>query len=223
VLAAAKDLFAEFGYEATTTAAIARRAHTSQSQLLKHFRDKLGLLQEVLNEGLRPLNSAIHLAIPGIAKPQEQLALIIDMLLSFIESNEVFSRVLLREADRVGETNPAIAEFNTILKQIFEQLLVGAELAPNVSPDALRIGLMGALKDMLRNRAFHQGENKVISHFEIRLTFSKFLSSCLRSSQPLALALPSTMPSQIDEDPWLNHYLELADLVLQMPPKPGQA
>src|ERR1700737_5454096 len=40
---AAKSLFAERGFEDTTTAAICRLAGTSQSQLIKHFTDKQGV------------------------------------------------------------------------------------------------------------------------------------------------------------------------------------
>ncbi len=46
---AAKDLFADRGYESTPTAEICRLAGTSQSQLIKHFSSKLGLLEAVLN------------------------------------------------------------------------------------------------------------------------------------------------------------------------------
>ena len=42
LLTAGKTLFAERGYEATTTAAIAKAAGTSHSQLVKHFKDKQG-------------------------------------------------------------------------------------------------------------------------------------------------------------------------------------
>ena len=44
---AAKTLFAECGYEDTTTAAICHLAGTSQSQLIKHFIDKQGTLEAI--------------------------------------------------------------------------------------------------------------------------------------------------------------------------------
>jgi AcrR family transcriptional regulator len=44
---AAKTTLAERGYEATTTAAICRLAGTSQSQLIKHFTNKHGVLEVV--------------------------------------------------------------------------------------------------------------------------------------------------------------------------------
>jgi len=44
ILRAAKRLFAQNGYENTSTVAIARDAGTSESQLMKHFGSKQGLL-----------------------------------------------------------------------------------------------------------------------------------------------------------------------------------
>ncbi|MGZ4834111.1 MAG: TetR/AcrR family transcriptional regulator, partial [Terriglobales bacterium] len=44
ILHAAKQLFSSRGYENTSTVAIARLAGTSESQLMKHFGSKEGLL-----------------------------------------------------------------------------------------------------------------------------------------------------------------------------------
>ena len=63
---AAKTLFAERGYESTSTAAICRLAGTSQSQLIKHFNNKLGLLEAVFEFAWEQINPAIRLAIEKI-------------------------------------------------------------------------------------------------------------------------------------------------------------
>jgi len=49
ILMAAKQLFASRGYENTSTVAIARLAGTSESQLMKHFGSKEGLLEEIFD------------------------------------------------------------------------------------------------------------------------------------------------------------------------------
>jgi AcrR family transcriptional regulator len=51
ILLAAKRLFAENGYENTSTVAIARDAGTSESQLMKHFGSKQGLLVAIFDRG----------------------------------------------------------------------------------------------------------------------------------------------------------------------------
>src|SRR5215831_6731126 len=51
ILLAAKRLFARNGYENTSTIAVARDAGTSESQLMKHFGSKQGLLEAILERG----------------------------------------------------------------------------------------------------------------------------------------------------------------------------
>src|SRR5437868_14981433 len=87
LLAAALELFAEHGFEKATVAAVARRAHTSQSQLLKHFGDKNGLFAAVLSGGWQQLNFAIRLAIARIPSAAEQLSLLLDLVLHYLEVN----------------------------------------------------------------------------------------------------------------------------------------
>ncbi|MBV9075759.1 MAG: TetR/AcrR family transcriptional regulator [Acidobacteria bacterium] len=219
LLAAAKELFSERGYDATTTAAVARRARTSQSQLLKHFEGKRGLLQEVLSMGWQALNGAIRLAIPCISKPQDQLDLIVDMLLNFLDLNAAFSRVLLREGDRFLETNIGSREFAATLDAILQQMYTSGELRPDISPHAIRVALLGALKAMLLERALPQNKNTVASASELRLIFANFLSSCMSSQA----TVPPRPPSETDEGNWLNHYLELGDRALRVSGKVGEA
>ena len=51
ILRAAKLLFAQNGYENASPVAIARDAGTSESQLMKHFGSKQGLLVTILDLG----------------------------------------------------------------------------------------------------------------------------------------------------------------------------
>ena len=221
LLAAAKELFSEQGFDSTTIAAIAQRAHTSQSQILKHFKDKNGLLQAVLSEGWQQLNSAIRLATARIPAPADQLKLIIDMLLSYLAQNKGFARVFLRLGDRLHESDHGTRGFTDILDGVFEWMMAVGELYPGISPLAMRIGLMGALRAMLAQRVLSDHGASLFSESELRTVFSNFLSSCTRPAyQSQASAL---IPEQKDEQPWLNHYLELADMALRASTKTGQA
>src|SRR5205085_531903 len=88
LLRAGKTLFAERGYEATTTAAIAKSAGTSHSQLVKHFKDKQGVIGAILERAWQQLNSAVQLAIDRINNPLERLTLAVNMFLTTIEKDE---------------------------------------------------------------------------------------------------------------------------------------
>src|SRR5918994_117186 len=59
LLQAAKRLFAAQGYEQTATSAIARAAGTSESQLLRYFGGKVGLLHALFEAAWEDLNRRV--------------------------------------------------------------------------------------------------------------------------------------------------------------------
>src|SRR5450755_937208 len=61
ILFAAKHLFARNGYENTSTVAIAREAATSESQLMKHFGSKQGLLVAIFDRGWVSISERIRM------------------------------------------------------------------------------------------------------------------------------------------------------------------
>src|SRR5437016_12757149 len=73
LLSAGKTLFARLGYEQTSTAAIAREALTSESQLVRHFEGKAGLLAAIFEEGWRPLNDAVQSVVADASSAREAL------------------------------------------------------------------------------------------------------------------------------------------------------
>src|SRR5579859_6701483 len=75
ILRVAKSLFANRGYEHTSTSAIARQAGTSESQLIKHFGSKAGLLEAIFIEGWKGITDQARLAIQDVASPPEKLQL----------------------------------------------------------------------------------------------------------------------------------------------------
>ena len=97
----AKALFAERGYEAATTAAICRLAGTSQSQLIKHFTDKQGLLEAILEHAWEQINPAIRLATESVSSPRQKLQILTDMVLSFLEKDRALRTLFLLEGRRI--------------------------------------------------------------------------------------------------------------------------
>jgi len=51
ILQAALQLFAQEGYHATSTSKVAKAAHVSEGLIFRHFKNKEGLMQAILNEG----------------------------------------------------------------------------------------------------------------------------------------------------------------------------
>jgi len=183
----AKILFAERGFDKTTTAAICRLAGTSQSQMIKHFVDKQGVLNAIFEEAWEQINPAVRLATESIASPRDKLRMLIEMVLGFLEKDRALRALFLLEGRRIrGDGQmvvlvPGFLEFVKTVDEILEELAAKNELAPNINPQAFRSGLIGMIEGMLRDHLlgrtskFPAGYNET----DIRGVVTKFLSICM--------------------------------------------
>lgn len=180
-------MFAKRGYEGTSTASIARRAGTSQSQLVKHFTNKQGILEAIFQYSWECINPAVSLAIKKIPSPTERLKTTANMVLSFMENDEELRTIFLLEGRRIRGDGlmvvlvPGFLEFIEILDGILKEMAVVGELLPHISPQAYRSGLMGAFEGMLRDDLLRRASKLPATYSEedVRVVFATFLSSCL--------------------------------------------
>ena len=185
---AAKSLFAQRGYEATSTAAICRMARTSQSQLVKHFSSKQGILQAIFEHAWEQINPAVALAIEKIASPPAKLRITIDMVLSFLEKDSELRALFLLESRRVrGDGHmvvvvPGFLEFVKTVDSVLKDMAVKGELSPRVNPQAVRSAMMGAVEGLLRDQMVARRSKypAAYSDDDARIVFSVFLSACLK-------------------------------------------
>lgn len=213
LLTAARMLYATRGFEATTTAAIARSAGTSQSQLVKHFRDKQGALAAILQSGWAELVRAVRLATERIEVPRERLHLAIDMYLTYLGREREFRSIMLREGRRLTSWaggNPH-AEFLEVIDEILQQMVVAGELPPHVNPRAVRVGLLGALANMLyeSDAVAETGAALPFSEDEVRHTVRSFFTGLVSKQAEVVLPVPEP-----GEPSWAMKYMQLADKVL---------
>jgi|SRR5579864_1040048 len=155
---AAKSLFAKKGYESTSTLAICRMAGTSESQLLKHFGSKQGLLEGIFQNAWESINPALRLATSSIPSPRERFRMLLEMVLTFLNKDPELRFLFLLEGRRVRDDGklvvlvPGFLEFVGIVDSILQDLADHGELAPGIHPQAIRSGLMGAIEGLLRDR-----------------------------------------------------------------------
>ena len=183
----AKTLFAESGFEDATTAAICRLAGTSQSQLIKHFTNKQGVLEAIFEHAWEQVNPAVRLATENIASTREKLRVLIDMVLGFLEKDRAIRTLFLLEGRRMrGDGHmivlvPGFIEFIKMLDGILKELAAQGELAPNIHPQAFRSALMGAIEGMLRDQMLARSSRFPASYAEaeMRAMISSLLSLCM--------------------------------------------
>jgi len=187
---AAKTLFAERGYEPASTAAICRLAGTSESQLIKHFTNKQGVLEAIFQYSWEQINPAVRLATASISSPRQKFEVMVEMVLNFLARDEQITKLVLLEGRRIRNDGkqvvlvPGFLEFVNIIDGILKQLADQGELRPNIHPEALRSGLMGAIEGMLRDKilARSMGYPATFSDSDVRSTCFTFLSAGLKSN-----------------------------------------
>jgi AcrR family transcriptional regulator len=197
---AAKALFAERGYEATSTAEICRLAGTSQSQLIKHFTNKQGLLEALFEYAWEQINPAVSLAIEKISSPKDKLKILADMVLTFLEKDKELRTLFLLEGRRIrGDGHmvvlvPGFLEFIKVLDSILKEMAADGQLLPGIHPQAFRSTLMGAIEGMLRDQMLARTSRFPASYSgeDIRRMFDQLLS-CATTPISSSVANRNTM------------------------------
>ncbi len=157
LLEAGKRLFSRYGYDQTSTAAIAKLARTSESQLVKHFGGKEGLLEAVFEQGWRKMGRDFE-RLRSLRSPAEKLHLLLDTILSVLEQDQDFSELLLFEARRIrqgGKMIPLTKGYIGLVQTVdalLEQMAAEGMLRSDVKPQAMRSALMGMLEGLIRDR-----------------------------------------------------------------------
>jgi TetR/AcrR family fatty acid metabolism transcriptional regulator len=157
ILAAAKRLFASQGYEATSTMAIARHAGTSESQMMKHFGSKEGLLEAILDEGWKSMAPRFE-EIATLPAGVKKLLAMLDIVLTTLNNDPDLKELLLLEGRRVRREGRMIVlssgylRFVGMVDEVLHQMAAAGNLRPDVSPEAVRSAIMGITEGMMRDQ-----------------------------------------------------------------------
>lgn len=161
LLAAAKRLFSSRGYENTSTAMIAREALTSESQLVKHFGGKEGLLEAIFDDGWERL-SAQFPAIDAIAGNRQKLNTMLELFLRAFEEDPLLKELMLLESRRMRKSSPDVMltrgyhRFLIRIDAILQDMANKGELKPGLAPTAVRAAIIGMMEGLLREQLFFE-------------------------------------------------------------------
>jgi AcrR family transcriptional regulator len=190
LLEAAKVLFSIHGFENTSTAAIARQANTSESQLIKHFGSKEGLLEAIFEHGWQNLDF-ISQAVQVLPSPADKLRMIFELVLQTLERDQALKELMLFEGRRIRKASSGsdilitsgYLRFSAAVEQVITAMLPNSPLADKVSPAALTSALVGMFESMLRDQVLARRTNFHFSSTseEIRAIFDLFVSRLLTS------------------------------------------
>ena len=158
ILQAAKRLFASRGYEHTSTSAIAREAGTSESQLMKHFGNKAGLLEAIFNEGWGTITEGARAASQNLTSPLEKLQTLAGGVLRHLDGDPQLRLLMLLEGRRIRREGAMVAltagflDFVGLVDSVLMEMRAMHLLRPELNPQAVRSALMGMLEGVMRDR-----------------------------------------------------------------------
>ena len=162
LMKAARTLFAQHGYDSASTAAIARSAGSSESQLIKHFGGKQGLLSAILDQGWNGITRQIDEAMPYAQNPAAKLGIIAQTVIQSLERDPELKLLFLVEGRRMRSRGANIAisegflEFVLRMDNVLTEIQSAGLLRPDLHPQAVRSALMGMMEGLLRDHYMGQ-------------------------------------------------------------------
>ena len=165
LLFAAKTLFATAGYESTSTAAIARHAGTSESQIIKHFGGKAGLLEAIFTDGWGRLAQATESAMARFNSPVEKLRCIPETVFAGLNSDPALKHLMLLEGRRMRRDEPVVAltdgflSFIRMIDGVLQEMSDKGQLRAEVNTEAVRSALVGMMEGALRDQLLAERGN----------------------------------------------------------------
>lgn len=158
LLAAGKMLFSRNGYEQTSTAAIAREAGSSESQLIRYFGGKAGLLEAVFNEAWAGLNDGIQQQISESMHGRDAILRILGLVLEAFGHDHDVAFLFLFEGRRMrGGTHEVLlskgfVKFLEVLLALIAKGQQDGSFRSDVPPTVLASAMLGCAEGMMRDR-----------------------------------------------------------------------
>jgi AcrR family transcriptional regulator len=158
LFSSARKLFAEYGYENTSTSSIAREAGTSESQLIKHFGGKAGLLESIFVDGWSALRPWFDERLQPITSPVERLRTIPRLMAEALRNDPELRLLLLLEGRRIrkeGGQAHLMDGFRGVVELIdrtIAEVVARGEILEGVSPESIRAALLGLTEGAMRDQ-----------------------------------------------------------------------
>lgn len=182
--ATGKKLFAQIGFEQTSTAAIAREAGTSESQLIRYFSSKRGLLAAIFDEGWRSLNQRVANTATKTNDPIAAIKALLAAVTFTFEDDRELACIFLFEGRRIRTPGPGLdlsrgyLEFVELLEGLIRRAQKVGSIARQIDAVALCSALIGAAEGMFRDRLIsgRSGNRHTFSQQEVHKVFAALLA-----------------------------------------------
>lgn len=165
ILLSARSLFSSQGYENATTSAIARMAGTSESQLIKHFGSKEGLLAAIFDQSWQRFAKGLAQELPKCETPYDKLVALIHLIVDALEKDMGLRTLMLLEGRRIRKHGSMVVLTDGFLGMVatVDRLLTemrdSGQLRADLNVQAVRSALIGAFEGLLRDQILAERGN----------------------------------------------------------------
>lgn len=162
LLEAGKKLMARDGYERTSTSAIVREAGTSESQLMRYYGGKAGLLKAIFERDWGRLNADVHSLLEGMSEAHERLRAVLELFMKALHGDHDMARLLLFEGRRLRghrrevTLSQGFQEFVDLMRGLIQTAQENHEIDPALDPVAVSTAIMGLAEGMIRDRLVYR-------------------------------------------------------------------
>ncbi len=170
ILRAAKAMFASQGYEYTSTIAIARAAGTSETQILKKFGSKEGLLESILDEAWGRMVTAMQQIDPS-ARAVDRLRLLLGVLLQQLDSDPELKKLIVLDYGHVRRRRShevlliqGHAKLAAMIDEAIAQMHQAGQLRMDVRPQTMRAALLGIISRLLREQSLSSSPTDAVPY-----------------------------------------------------------
>jgi AcrR family transcriptional regulator len=193
ILLAARTLFSSQGYENTTTSAIARNAGTSESQLIKHFGSKEGLLEAIFDQGWLRMSRGVQHIQEQPVSPLDKLRALIELMITGLESDGELRSLMLLEGRRIRKHGSMVVltrgftQVVAVIDGLLRAMRDAGQFRPELNLEAARSALVGAFEGLLRDQllAARVGYPAAYSPAELRAAYAAALEGFLVRERPV--------------------------------------
>ena len=195
ILHSAKHLFATRGYENSSTIAIARAAGTSESQLMKHFGSKDGLLEAIFEYGWQQMSAHLE-AVRQMSDPLEKLRALLFGTMEALDRDPEMKELMLMESRRIRKQGNQVLltagfiDFMKLVDSVLRDMRNRGQLRPELKPEALRSAIIGLTEGMLRDEMLSQrmGYTSPFNAQDMRAVMTVLIPALLNEPQSTAAA-----------------------------------
>lgn len=166
LLNAGKMLFGKNGYEQTSTAAIAREAGSSESQLIRYFGGKQGLLEAIFNDAWSALNETVPAQIDAAQHGRDAIIRLLLLMGQALGRDHDIAFLFLFEGRRPRGATHDVAlskgflKFMEVIDALIRRGIADGSFRADLDPRVMCSALLGCAEGMIRERVMAERNNQ---------------------------------------------------------------